>query len=217
MNEEREKRFEQVARSKTFNNILDAFDLKNKSVLDIGCSYGEFLSCFGAGSIGITIVEEEVAYGIKKGLDVRYGNIEAKDFKLDKKFDVIFANNLFEHLHSPHVFLRTIPQYLKPGGILILGVPCIPKVVWLLRLRKFRGSLAGNHVNFFTKDTLGKTVERGGWNVLMIRGFRIKNMFFDAFLNVIYPHFYVVAQVKSDFVYSQKRLRELAGYRDAEL
>jgi len=71
-----EKRFESVSRSKVFNNILDLFDLKNKSVLDIGCTYGEFLVHFGKGSVGLTIMQEEVDYGKFKGLDIRNINIE---------------------------------------------------------------------------------------------------------------------------------------------
>jgi len=124
-----EKRFENVSKSKTFGNIVKTFDLDKKSVLDIGCSYGEFLVHFGPKSVGITIVKEEVEYGKSKDLDIRLGNIESSDFNLEKKFDVIFANNIFEHLYSPHNFLCEIKKYLRPEGILILGVPCIPKIV----------------------------------------------------------------------------------------
>jgi len=159
-----EKRFENTSKSRTFSSIVRIFDLDKKAVLDIGCSFGEFFARFGKGSTGITITKDEVAYGKNKGLDIRYGNIESDDFILEEKYDAIFANNLFEHLYSPHNFLCKIKKYLKPNGILILGVPCIPKIVSLLHINKFRGSLAGAHINFFTRDTLIKTAERGGGN-----------------------------------------------------
>ena len=188
-----EKRFENVSKSKTFNNIILNFDLDKKSVLDLGCSFGEFLIHFGSNSLGVTITKEEVEYGKNIGLDIIYGNIESEDFILEKKFDVIFANNLFEHLYAPHDFLCKINKYLNPNGILILGVPCIPKVVSLLYINKFRGSLASSHINFFTRDTLVKTIERAGWNIEMTRGFHFLNKFIDYLLNPIYPHFYVIA------------------------
>lgn len=188
-----EKRFENISRSKTFNNIVRIFGLDKKSVLDIGCSYGEFTAHFGKGSVGITISKDEVAYGRSKGLDIRHGDIEAKDFILEEKFDVVFANNIFEHLYSPHDFLQRVKNYLKPNGILILGVPCIPKVVSLLRLKKFRGSLAVSHINFFTRDTLIRTVESAKWKPIMIRGFHFSNKVIDHALDVVYPHNYVVA------------------------
>jgi len=207
-----EKRFVNASKSQTFLNKVRLFDLDKKSVLDIGCCNGENLAHFGPGSTGLTINPEEVVVGVAHGLDIRLGNIEATDFSLDKTYDVIFANNLFEHLYSPHAFLIKIKQFLKPNGILILGVPCIPKIVSLLHVTKFRGSLADAHINFFTRDTLVKTVERAGWKPGMTRGFHFANAFIDHLLDPIYPHFYVVAQPDPDFHYSDKRLKELAGY-----
>lgn len=211
-----EKRFENTSKSKTFNNIIKIFALDKKTVLDVGCSFGEFVARFGQGSSGITITKDEAEYGKNKGLDIRYGNIESDDFALEKKYDVIFSNNLFEHLYSPHNFLNKTKRYLKPNGLLILGVPCIPKIVFLLRLNKFRGSLAVAHINFFTRDTLVKTVERGGWKLITTRGFHFANKFIDHMLDAIYPHFYVVATPDPDFKYSAKRMKELVGYIDIQ-
>ena len=215
--EQIDRRFANVSRSKTFTNIVKTLNLDTKSVLDIGCSYGEFLPHFGEGSTGVTLVQEEVDVGIARGLDIQYGNIESPEFSLEKKYDAIFANNIFEHLYSPHQFLRNIGQYLKSDGILILGVPCIPKISFLLVHKKFRGSLAVAHINFFTKETLEWTARRGGWKPFMNRGFRLKNIFLDSLLDLIYPHFYVVAHADKDFAYSKKRMKELAGYPDVSV
>ncbi len=212
MSQEIANRFKNVSRSKTFRNILRLFDLDKKAVLDIGCSYGEFLIHFGKGSAGITIIPEEVSYGTSLGLDVRLGNIEADDFVLSEKFDAIFSNNLLEHLYSPHNFLIKIKSYLKSEGNLILGVPCVPKIASLSRLKKFRGSLASAHINFFTQATLLTTVERAGWKVRVIRGFHFGNKTLDKLFDPIYPHFYVVAMPDPDFKYAEKRARELKGY-----
>ena len=206
------ERCARVSASKTFNTIVNAFDLGKKSVLDIGCSYGEFLMHFGAHSVGISISKDEVAYGNEKGLDIRYGNIESDSFVLEEKFDVIFANNIFEHLQSPHAFLLNIKKYMNSEGILILGVPCIPKIVSLLHAKKFRGSLADAHINFFTRDTLMKTVESAGYKIIEARGFRFANTIIDHSLDPIYPHFYVVASPLPNFTYSEKKKREMAGY-----
>ena len=106
-------RFDNVSKSKTFRNIVGKFDLGNKSVFDIGCTYGEFLSHFGKGSTGVTIVREETEAAIKRGLNVVTGNIEDPNFSVGSKFDAIFANNIFEHLHSPHIFLINIKSSPK--------------------------------------------------------------------------------------------------------
>lgn len=212
MDQKIEKRFKNTAKSKTFNNIIRIFELDKKSVLDIGCSFGEFTIHFGKGSAGITISKEEAEYGIKRGLDIRYGNIESNNFELSEKYDVIFANNLLEHLYSPHNFLCKIKKYLKPEGILILGAPCIPKITSLLKLNKFSGSLSVAHINFFTRDTLIKTVERAGWKLVAARGFHLYNKNIDCLLNSFYPHFYAVARINLEFKHSEKRISELSVY-----
>ncbi len=209
-----ERRFAAVAASRTFQNVRDAFYLETKSVLDIGCSYGEFLAHFGPGSVGVTLAPEGIVYARARGLAVREGNIEDAAFlsSITEKFDVIYANNIFEHLYSPHAFLIEVKKLLKEDGILVLGVPCVPGISALLRFKKFRGSLSAEHINFFTRDTLRLTVERAGWIVERVRGFRFASAFLDHIFDAAYPHFYVAARVDGSFDYSEKRKSELRGY-----
>lgn len=126
---------------------------------------------------------------------------------------MIFANNLFEHMQSPHNFLRKLPQFLSEDGFIILGVPCVPKLNWLTHLKKFRGSLASLHINFFTKTTLKYFAQFAGYHISDVRGYRFKNYLADHCLDFIYPHFYVIARPVKNFEYSEKRRRELQGYR----
>lgn len=200
-----EARFKGVARSKTFGHILDARGLRNKKVLDIGCSHGEFLAHFGPGSAGLTIMPKEAEYGQARGLDVRLGNIEEPAIPVapDEKFDAIFANNILEHMYGPYAFLLRLRGFLGPGGMAIIGVPCVPKIVSLWRFKKFRGSLALSHINFFTRDTLIKTIERAGWQVQSARSFHVAPAWLDRLLDPIAPHFYITATPDPRFVYDE--------------
>ena len=204
-----QKRFIKVASSATFHTIVREYGLNKKSVLDIGCSYGEHLAHFGEGSIGLTITESEVAFGKEKGMDIRYGNIESSDFVLDEKFDAIFANNIFEHLFSPHYFLYRARKLLKDGGLLVLGVPCVPIIAPLMRFKKWRGALSRPHINFWTGGTLKRAVERGGFQVRVTRGFHFRNRFFDVLFHPVYPHFYIVAAPIPNFQYPEARMEKL--------
>ncbi len=214
LNKKIEKRFQAVSKSRTFKNIKRHFDLDKRSVIDIGCSSGEFLAHFGSGSVGVTIAQDEALYGRAQGLTIVAGNIENDTFVslIDQTFDVIFANNIFEHLYSPHSFLISIKKLLKKDGVLILGVPCVPKITSLMRFKKFRGSLSRQHINFFTRDTLRLSVERAGWIIEDTRGFHMITPFFDWLLAWVYPHFYVAARVDETFKYDEKRKNELKGY-----
>ncbi|MFA5744860.1 MAG: class I SAM-dependent methyltransferase [Candidatus Paceibacterota bacterium] len=206
-----ENRFNAVARSKTFRNIVSAFRLDTKEVLDIGCSYGEHLIHFGNGGTGITINQDEATEGIRRGLDVHVGNIE-EEFNFEKTYDAIYCNNLLEHLYSPHQFLYEVRTALKANGILILGVPVIPFPRYLMQIKKFCGVLASAHINFFTKDSLVLTVTRAGWKVREVRGFRLSKRPLDRMITFLYPHIYIVAEPDTTFSYDEKRQKELAGY-----
>ncbi len=205
-----QKRFVKVAKSATFQNIVATYRLRDKRVLDIGCSYGEHLVHFGKGSVGLTITEPEIAFGKEKKIDIRYGNIEESDFKVPfSEWDAIFANNIFEHLFSPHYFLYRVRKLLKDDGLLILGVPCVPTIAPLMRFKKWRGCLSLPHINFWTRGTLHRTVERGGFRVLETRGFHFKNKLIDALFSLVYPHFYCVAVPIPNFQYPETRMEKL--------
>lgn len=207
------KKTKSVGDSRTFAHIREAFSLNEKAVLDVGCSEGDYLQYYGKGSMGVTIIEEHVRAAQKNGLNVALKNVEDPDFALPVKFDVVWANNLFEHMNAPHLFLAKMRGLLKEDGILILGVPVLPYFSWLTYFKKFRGAYAVSHVNFFNRKTLIETVKAGGWVVKEARSFHSKNVAIDWFLNLVAPHIYVVATPKPDFVYPYKRLLSLKGYK----
>ena len=204
--------FVDVKKSRIFSHILKSFRLNKKAVLDVGCSEGHYLACFGEGSTGITIIEEHVQVAKERGLRVLLKNVEDPHFSLNETFDAVWANNLFEHLNAPHPFLIQMRKVLKSDGILILGVPVIPFFSFLTRFKKFRGAYAVSHVNFFTRKTLVETVRAAGWQVHEARLFYAQNRLLDSLFNLIAPHIYVVASPNPDFAYAHKRLRSLEGY-----
>jgi len=202
-------RFEPVARSRTFNRILSTFGLRTEKVMDLGCGYGEYLACFGAGSLGITSTPHEVEYGTSHGLHIVRGNVEKLgELGIHERFGAIWANNLFEHLLAPHAFLIGLKAFAGPETALILGVPVVPRIASLMRTGPFRGALAVAHVNFFTRETLQLTVERAGWKVEAVRPFIFSWRWLDLMASFFAPHLYVVAHDDADFSYHEKKLKE---------
>lgn len=203
-----------VSMSRTFRHLREAYQLDRKAVLDIGCSEGYYLEHFGEGSVGLTLIDEHIAAAAAKGLTVVKANVE-QPLNLDRAFEVLWANNLFEHLNAPHIFLMRMRDMVVPNGMLILGVPIIPAVPGLTRLKKFRGAYAASHVNYFTRRTLIDTVRAAGWQVHEARLFYFKHAWFDRLFSLVIPHVYVVAAVDPDFAYAEKRLKSLREYDTA--
>lgn len=204
--------FERIDRSRTFKNILDIHKLREKLVLDIGSGYGQYLKHFGVGSIGVTTAEDEVTFGKENNLNIILGNAEhLNEVDFNTQFEGFWANNLFEHLLSPHAFLMNLKKIASSNARVILGVPVVPKIVSLMRLKWWRGPYASNHVNFFTHKTLGLTVQYAGWEVIQVRPFIFKNKFLDFLARPFAPHMYVVAKNDSNFKYPPKKIHEWIG------
>lgn len=199
-----------VGKSKVFLRMLKIFNLGNLRVLDIGCGHGEYLVNFGPRSLGVNSSLSEVEYGYKKKLLMVAGNAEKlKDsISLDEKFDCIWANNLFEHLLSPHSFLISLRGFATEESLLILGVPVIPEIAFLKYFKKFRGFLASNHINFFNTKTLVLTVERAGWIVVEKRPFFSKFKILDWFGSYFSPHMFIVCRKDLNFSYPIKKIME---------
>ncbi len=206
----KEQRFSLVEKSKTFERIVNNFELNTKKVLDLGCGFGEHLSFFGKGSVGITTKNEEIGVGLKRGLVIKKGNVEFLEeiIETNNYFDIIWANNILEHLLSPHSFLMKLKKVSSERTILILGVPVIPILSFLAKFNRFRGSLADAHTGFYNKETLILTIEAAGWSIKEIRPFYFDNYFLDKIIAFISPFFYVIAEDKRDFVYSTKKCNE---------
>jgi len=200
----------QVLQSTTFKRIATDFSLANKKVLDIGCSVGSHMQRFGAGSVGITTNPKEVSLGKVIHRDIRLGNVERLDEVLqsEEAFDVIWCNNIFEHLLSPHAFLVNLKRFATPDTIIILGTPMVPWPTQLMLFRRFRGALASAHVNFFTKKTYTLTVKFTGWSVENISTYKTPSKLLNLLLTPFWPHLYLIAKNDSAYRYHKKKLNE---------
>lgn len=205
-----EKTDARIYASTTFAYIAKRYSLKEKRVLDIGCGYGGYMQRFGAQSVGITTRAEEVAYGRIKGRDIRIGNAEHLYEVLHEgeTFDVIWCNNILEHLLSPHTFLMQLKKFAHADTVLIIGTPVIPALSILTRLQKFRGALASVHINFFNYVTYPTTIRYAGWNIREVRSFFFKNTALDYVTHFFAPHLYVIAENNTIFTYPPKKVTE---------
>ncbi len=109
--------------------------VKDKEVLDIGPA--ELVGTINKGKserwlhkkianeakcvLGLEKNNEQVEALRKLGFNIVEG--DAETFELDRKFDVIFAGELIEHLSNPGIFLERVKKHLKPGGIFLLTTP----------------------------------------------------------------------------------------------
>lgn len=137
-------------------------DMQGKNVLEIGCGLGYLLSCFkmhGANVLGI----EPGSQG-KEGAK-RFDIPIVEDFfptpVVAGEFDLIIAYGVLEHIQNITPFLDAVKKHLCPGGYFVAGVPnCSPYL-----LTGDISCLMHEHWNYFTKNTLVRTLFENGMSV----------------------------------------------------
>jgi 2-polyprenyl-3-methyl-5-hydroxy-6-metoxy-1,4-benzoquinol methylase len=100
---------------------------KNKNILDVGCGLGFLLSSVKSKKkTGVEISEFAIKFIQKNNNDI---NIIKGDYNIlkntNRKFDIIIAYHVIEHVHDPNDFMQTLKSSLTKNGILIIGTPLI--------------------------------------------------------------------------------------------
>lgn len=89
--------------------------------LDFGMGWGEWVRlarAFGAQAYGAELSNARLAFAKSQGLP-----IVAWDDIAAEQYDLIYADQVFEHLAQPLATLQHLALALKPGGLFKIGVP----------------------------------------------------------------------------------------------
>jgi len=103
-------------------------DLNDKSVLDLGCGFGEHCVTYvekGACSvIGVDISENMLEVARRENADpaITYLNMPMEDIdKLDGPFDVVISSLAFHYVRDFDSLVRKISDLMNPGGIFLFS------------------------------------------------------------------------------------------------
>jgi SAM-dependent methyltransferase len=139
---------------------------EGKRVLDVGCGGGYFLricSKLGATVQGIEPSPIAAEQARSQGIPVFNGMID--DFKTRKKFDIITASQVLEHVPDPVATLAKMKSLLAPGGMIWLAVPNAG-CRWAHSLGwQWDGADLPYHLLHFNPTSMGATAERAGLSV----------------------------------------------------
>lgn len=169
-----------------------------KVVLEVGCSSGHFGEAIkekaNAEVWGIEPYERFGKLAVDKLDKVFISSVEAAvDHLPDKYFDVIYFNDVLEHLLDPYSVLEKIKGKLKDNGKIISSIPNIRyfRTFFKLLLKgewdyTDEGILDRTHVRFFTKKSILKMYENAGYTVEFHDGINgsksLKPLIFNVFM-----------------------------------
>lgn len=173
--------------SKTRQDFVRGLDLSlknipdkdSKSILDVGFGNGYFLAIaknLGWQIAGIDPSQKNLECAKEKyGLDLQCGFLEG-DIPDGERFDAISFWDVIEHLPDPKAALQKCLKLLKPGGVILVGVPHDKSL--LMRVASLLYHLSGGgfnfgvnklyfleHVAYYDLTTLTKLFEDQGYSL----------------------------------------------------
>jgi SAM-dependent methyltransferase len=131
---------------------------RGRNVLDVGCvdhtadaaSTSDWLHAtigsVARSSLGVDTAESEVAALAARGYAVEVG--DAERLQLNRKFDVVVAGDVIEHLSNIGQFLESAKRHLVPGGVLVITTPNT------FSIDQFARALAANYVSVNPEHTV---------------------------------------------------------------
>jgi SAM-dependent methyltransferase len=139
----------QKSRSTYFLKYFDK--ITNGSLLEVGCSTGDFLVSLGLTQWNLVGLEPSVKAANQakdNGLNVICSSLEDSNLK-GETFDAVCCFSVLEHMHDINAAISNMTNALKIGGILCLEVPDTMKPV--PQLAEF---FTFEHMSHFTKEVL---------------------------------------------------------------
>lgn len=107
-----------------------------KKILELGCGEGslayEIKVIIDAQVYGLDISSSSIKLAKKKGIIARKADINKGIPFKDNTFDLVFSNQVIEHIYNTDIFLKESIRVLKKGGYFIVITPNIS--FWLNRL-----------------------------------------------------------------------------------
>ncbi len=108
-------------------NGLGRRDVRGLTCLDVGCGGGllaEPLARLGADVTGIDASPQAIAaaraHAQQSDLAVHYEESSIEDFKGKKRFDLVIASEIIEHVADPALFIDHLCKKLADNGILVM-------------------------------------------------------------------------------------------------
>jgi 2-polyprenyl-3-methyl-5-hydroxy-6-metoxy-1,4-benzoquinol methylase/spore coat polysaccharide biosynthesis predicted glycosyltransferase SpsG len=159
-----------------FRVIDSMLKKRGRSLYEIGCAYGPFLSaCLDAGiaATGCDISADACAFVTEKlGVEcdtLDFENADDTHQSLSKKYDAVSLWYVIEHFRHPDLALKRINRMLVKGGVLAFSTPHAKGISGRSDLVRFLEASPSDHYTVWDVRSARKALARFGFAIKTIR------------------------------------------------
>jgi len=147
------------------NNILGR---NPESILDIGCKTGDFLMHFNSQvREGVEVSKKHASIAKKRGLHIYNKFLEDIDF--NKKYDVVTAYAILEHLDRHERFMSQLKNIVKKNGLLVIMIPTsesLKENILTFFNKRWIMYSPPEHLNFYSKKYMDNYLSHKGFKLV---------------------------------------------------
>ncbi len=150
--------------------LVRTYDLHNKDIVEIGCGQGGFLAL-------LAMLGDNRAVGYDPSYDLTRASAETRAVTAisseyfsrahaGRPTDLVCCRHVLEHIPNPYEFLCDVRSVLDGRDESVLYVE-VPNGLHMLR-KSAIWDIIYEHCSYYTPQSLGRLLERAGFEVLMI-------------------------------------------------
>jgi len=160
--------------------LIERYDLRGKTVVEIGCGKGEFIGqlCKLGPNTGVgydTTYDDESTNPAPGRLEFVKAHYTAE--QTEAEADLVASRHVFEHIPDPVAFLQMLRASLGDESDTVVYFE-VPEVLFILRDLSI-WDIVYEHCNYFGHESLGGIFARAGFEIISL-----KNYFDGQFLAV---------------------------------
>jgi SAM-dependent methyltransferase len=168
-----DKRWWEMTYNRRFEIFENSLSPDRRKMLDIGSGPGVFLETGNKRNwitTGIEPNNKAAEHCIKKGLDIKNVMFNSQTSKALAKFDVINLSLVLEHIADPRGMIELVYNQLNEKGLICIVVPNDFNPFQMI-LQNYLGFepwwvSPPHHINYFDFNSLGKLLDRCGFEVI---------------------------------------------------
>lgn len=154
-----------------YQNIIADIIMRYKkkgSLFDVGGGIGVLMDIMrkkGWDVEGIEASKQGVEYA-ERIFSMNMFKGDFLNFKTKKRYDVITANHVIEHVNDLNSFLKKIGQIIKKDGIMLLGLPNAGCLEFKIFRKRWISLAPDMHIWHFNPKTITKLLEKNNFKVV---------------------------------------------------